>query len=1093
MDSLRALENLVRRSRRGTRRTAATARLDARALAEIQPAALLARLDRNPSFGLQLAQLAHDSARHSGNPNLALQFALLYVRALNAVGEFRQAVELGTATAARAQQLHEPVLAAQAQLEVAWAESFRGDLARVRACLKLAAIPHRDDSATPQAERAAHRLRARWIRARVLREQGKFLAALERFQQLHARFVAQGDTLQAARVLIEIGQTRSRIHPPDAIAPLQEARAYFRAARHPTQLALCDYFLAQAHMDLSRFDPARRALGRARRIFRLHHMAFFEAYCELDVGYLLCAEQKFAASLAHSQRAQDTFAAFQASQEQFSCEINIAWALIELNRNAEALPHLQNAAEVSRRSGRITKTAVCLMDMGKIYTRQGQYARALDHLQQARDVYVRSRQTERLADCQVSLGRVYAMLGAYDDALAVLGTARRLLVRTGIETMLGTCELDRARVLIALGRPRAARRALDAARRILENKRQTFSLAYCDRLRAQLDSRDRRAALARLARSERTYAAAGLDVDRALCALTRAELFLSWRDWQAAERELNKAANTLGDGFPDQRWRIEYGLGQVAENRQDPARARDYYLRANRTLANLRADLQVEAFSDAAFGARQYALDGALRFVVRRRLDADALELIETAKGQAFLRQLTVQDWRAPRANRARRRTASARALHLRASALLAELNRARARAARSFMRSHLPPFSPSARVMRRGAADTRLSALEHEYEELANQLRLRQRGMAGTPTLEPFDLAAFREMAAAQWGSAWVALDYYLARGWLYLVYLDPDRVQVFRRHWGHAQRFALDQCAATHRDLRESTYHGTLHGMGVPTDGAYFLSYLAEQLLPAALLESRGERTVILSPHGMLHQLPFHALLDGETPLLERFTFVHTPNLQALTRLVTAGTTPPPRAPWLLYGISEFGDRETPLPETTTEIRQLCQLLGARAVARVGSAATRAQLLDWHRKGELDRFEVLHFATHALVQPGSPHSSHIMLADGDLTVLDILELDLDARLVTLSGCSTAEGKIGYGDEALGLTRAFFYAGARALVASLWAVEDQSTPVLMTQFYRNLRQGASIAQALRAAQLSLRASGYTPFQWAPFVAIGAA
>src|SRR6185295_9891024 len=122
--------------------------------------------------------------------------------------------------------------------------------------------------------------------------------------------------------------------------------------------------------------------------------------------------------------------------------------------------------------------------------------------------------------------------------------------------------------------------------------------------------------------------------------------------------------------------------------------------------------------------------------------------------------------------------------------------------------------------------------------------------------------------------------------------------------------------------------------------------------------------------------------------------------------------------------------------------------------------------------------KYDVLHFATHAQLNEDDPLSSAILLVkggkeDGRLEVREIFGMDLKANLVVLSGCDTALGKLSTGDELVGLTRAFIYAGTPSVVASLWSVEDSSTAQLMSSFYRNLKTMTKV-EALRQAQLQL-------------------
>ncbi len=104
-----------------------------------------------------------------------------------------------------------------------------------------------------------------------------------------------------------------------------------------------------------------------------------------------------------------------------------------------------------------------------------------------------------------------------------------------------------------------------------------------------------------------------------------------------------------------------------------------------------------------------------------------------------------------------------------------------------------------------------------------------------------------------------------------------------------------------------------------------------------------------------------------------------------------------------------------------------------------------------------------------------------------------DLLQQDLSYELVTLSGCETGRANVAAGDELIGLGRGFLYAGAGALVASLWQVVDTSAVVLMEHMYRELLFGASKAAALRNAQCAVLAADphCHPAFWGAFQLVG--
>lgn len=104
----------------------------------------------------------------------------------------------------------------------------------------------------------------------------------------------------------------------------------------------------------------------------------------------------------------------------------------------------------------------------------------------------------------------------------------------------------------------------------------------------------------------------------------------------------------------------------------------------------------------------------------------------------------------------------------------------------------------------------------------------------------------------------------------------------------------------------------------------------------------------------------------------------------------------------------------------------------------------------------------------------------------DGLLTVNEVFGLDLKASLVTLSACQTGLGNLSLGDDIVGLSRAFLFAGTPAVIVSLWSVADQPTAVLMTKFYQNL-ENFSPQEALSRAQREVMKQYPDPYYWAPF------
>ena len=133
----------------------------------------------------------------------------------------------------------------------------------------------------------------------------------------------------------------------------------------------------------------------------------------------------------------------------------------------------------------------------------------------------------------------------------------------------------------------------------------------------------------------------------------------------------------------------------------------------------------------------------------------------------------------------------------------------------------------------------------------------------------------------------------------------------------------------------------------------------------------------------------------------------------------------------------------------------------------------------------------DILHFAVHAEFDQENPTSSALLLAregsdDGRLKVSEIFSLNLKADLVVLSACETGLGKVSSGDEIVGLTRAFIYAGTPSIITTLWKVNDRASYELMREFYSNLKTMKK-SEALRQAQLKTMKEFLEPFYWAAF------
>ncbi|HEY4251188.1 MAG TPA: CHAT domain-containing protein [Roseomonas sp.] len=360
---------------------------------------------------------------------------------------------------------------------------------------------------------------------------------------------------------------------------------------------------------------------------------------------------------------------------------------------------------------------------------------------------------------------------------------------------------------------------------------------------------------------------------------------------------------------------------------------------------------------------------------------------------------------------------------------------------------------------------------------------------------------------------------------------------VMAIRRGTVTAVRTALGETEAGERvqKLRASV---ELNAQGqVPVFDVAQARALYDALLAPLSAATEGAATLIVAPDGPLLSLPFAMLLTGPADaaalgrapfLIRRHAIVHVPSPQALAtlRAATGGSAAP--LPYI-----GFGDFVPPTPAqlartfpsdrcgedarlaqglgrlagTRTEVQAARQLTGAAPDAvLLGADFTAAKL----RQAHLGQYRILHLATHALLagelnclpEPTILLSTPPGAADANAAFMrasEVLNIQMDADLVILSACNTG-GAGGAGGEALsGLARAFFYAGARGLLITHWAVDDGAAALTVADTLRRQQAGDSSAAALRGAQLllldeagsRLPAAFSHPYYWAPFALIG--
>jgi CHAT domain-containing protein/Tfp pilus assembly protein PilF len=305
-----------------------------------------------------------------------------------------------------------------------------------------------------------------------------------------------------------------------------------------------------------------------------------------------------------------------------------------------------------------------------------------------------------------------------------------------------------------------------------------------------------------------------------------------------------------------------------------------------------------------------------------------------------------------------------------------------------------------------------------------------------------------------------------------------------------------------------------------GTTKNYTLLLTELFNTLISPIESEINGYESLYIIPHRSLHYLPFQALIDTSGKyLIEKFNVSYAPSSSVLKHCSLKKFNINNDFLGMALGNMSVGNM-SPLPGTKAELNQIVQLYPGATVKYEDETS------ETYFKEEAKNHNILHVATHGSLNSRRPMNSYLLMPsddknDGQLTVSEIFDLNLQSKLVVLSACKTGLGLLSTGDELIGLSRAFIYAGTPAIIVSLWSVEDASTALLMTRLHQYYSAGYRLQDALAFAQRDLinnrfepsvkrgsdsivwdealkyeiesgnKSKEKNPFFWAPFILIG--
>jgi CHAT domain-containing protein/tetratricopeptide (TPR) repeat protein len=720
-----------------------------------------------------------------------------------------------------------------------------------------------------------------------------------------------------------------------------------------------------------------------------------------------------------------------------------------------ALDYFERALKLSKSSDEPKLAAYASSNIGSIYSVRGDHLTAFRHFKEALDFAVSHKDRKLEATVLISLADTYFLINSPNYSLRLLKEAAATfgaIEEPGYES---DALINLAYGYTGLGR---YQEALDVLRPVLESRskaadpaRQGYVLRGMGYIYSFMGDRDK---------AVRYYTEALSKLEAAGDDFGKVDLYTAWGsvsvsngDYQKAEELYTKGLNLAqtADFHQNQPFLLAR-LGFLHEKKGNLAQAESLYDQGIAVSESLRSSARIEEFKTivGSISAELFAPAILLKFKLGKW--SEAFELAERARARTFLDQLN-------NAHIDVRKGADPK-LAEQEQSLRFDIRSLEEKLKKEQRNNH---SSEAAKVM---AAS--LKEKEEAYAALLVRLKASHPDYAELQSYSPRPLNEIQRLLGPQT----TLISYFVTTDKTFAFVVRSDSLQAVEIAVKEADLRASINWFRDFASLRDPQPQGLkqLH--------AWLIAPIRQYIKTA---------DVAIVPHGILHYVPFAALTDGRDGFGDEHAIHYLPSaaiLPSIRHRVRSG------GKRVLAAAQSWADGLPALRYVDVEARSVAKLYNTQPLPT--GRATRAEFLK-----RAPAYNVLHIAAHAELNAHSPLFSRILLSpdkddSGAIEVREVYGMDLARTdLVVLSACQTQLGAQSKGDDIVGLNRAFIYAGASSVIASLWTVDDQATSFLMKAFYGHLKRGMSKAAALQAAQAATRKKYPHPYYWAAFVLTG--
>jgi CHAT domain-containing protein len=864
----------------------------------------------------------------------------------------------------------------------------------------------------------------------------------------------------------------------------EKAATVMRSARLPKEAAIIQKQQLAPLIHLGRYEYALQTGRLARRILAGREPLQY-AQLEANIGNIYYRLDQYKKALNHYERARGLLASLGDDAMVATVDYNRSNVLSDTDRHREALDLLETSASKFEKAGRFLQASQARFNIAYLEFLRGNYNTALDGYYKLRDRLAELGSTELVAYCNLYMAELLLELNSFEEASESASRAEGVFQE--LEVPFEVARSMRARGLAAMGLERfeETHHEFLRAREVFDRIGNRVQTAITDSYLAELASRrgDEQETVRRARSSLRTFTSQRLPTRIAYSRLLLARAAYQSGDRQKALREA-KTALGLVEGMLalSVSYQCHHLIGRIERDRNRLDRALHSFLGSVEAIERMRVGVAADEFKATFLRDKVRVYEDAIKASLDQGGTAmvqKAFSLVESSKSRALAELLS----RYARSSAGQ----SASASRKRPNGIAGSLQR---------LVEDMNWYASQVAIQvdankHRDASVQYRANLQRRERQIAGLFRRLEGEALAAVDARPSRTATTEDLCRSlTTGEA--AIEYFITGDEVSAFVATRAAVRVARNF---TSRRRVDQLLSSLRfQTRKFSY-----GSDYVRSHLQALEQAVEDLLVGLYtelfrpLESLIERDrLIIIPHGPLHYVPFHALTAGAGRyLIDRFEMSYCPSAAVLglcrarsrrtRRIWRSRKSRDPSA----MGLVAVGVSDSETPRIREEILTLRGIF-PDTIAILESEATRDNLL---RLAPAARF--LHIATHGHFQRDNPMFSYLTLADCRLNFYGLLDLNLDAEMVTLSACQTGTNAVMPGDELHGLMRGFLCAGAPSLVISLWSASDQATADLMTRMYQNLRQGDSKRAALRKAQLSIKEAYRHPYYWAPFVLMG--